>query len=1161
YEKAQIDPATVSYIETHGTGTSLGDPIEINGLKKAFEELYKKRGKTPPPKPHCGLGSVKTNIGHLETAAGIAGVIKVVLAMQHKTLPATVHFEELNPYIQLEGSPFYIVRETMPWEPLKGDGGWIVPRRAGVSSFGFGGANAHVVLEEYEKECGGYPPYKGNGHQDEQIFVLSARNEEGLRLYAGRMAEFLKKKAHVSLTDLAYTLQVGREAMNERLAVVASGIRELIDRLEQYCHDQADADREDVYRGRVDKEKADLLVTGKEGEEFIRIIITERKLAKLARLWVSGVDIDWKLLYLTSSPNRIALPTYPFARQRYWIPAPAGSMGHARKIQPLHPFLNGIDPEASLVQQGLAFKKILHWNDLILRDHKVRGQSTLPGVVYLEMACAAVSAIKQNHGFNLAQVVWLQPLTLKDTSKEVHLTLIDGNGQLNYEVQSSSNGHPVTHAKGTISLADSPAGRIEQRIRTEEIQAKCTQRIDKETLYATFRQTGLDYGSYFQGLDQIWINADEALGHFSLPLLYEHELRQYTLHPVLMDSALQTIAGLLTCLDEWDGQLLLPFAAERVEITHPLQASGYAYVKALGNYRFHVAILDESGLVCIKLHEVTLRESAVQLKSFFYLPYWKQSPLKSIQTPSHQAWQIRKTGEERGKDRQTVLIIYPPHGLKLVELLSHFHPKDEVMRIRLSGSATKRISPGYWEVKTDEPAGLDFCIQQISTVHVIYFLGGIQVQRIDEDYLARLEKSQEEGVLSLFRLIKSLSRRKLLHRSFQLKVITNDAYQISSEEITNPYSASLFGLARVIAKEYPAVQVSCLDIRWDEITGKASAETIKALGEAIGVPAFPSPQENATSKEAAIREGKRYIRTLEPVLLPPVPARQTPLKFQGVYLILGGAGGIGLELSRYLAETVQARLVLLGRSRLTAERKEKISAIEAKGAKVLYVQAEATDLESMREAVTTARSHFGRINGVIHSALILKDKTLENMDEETFQAALGPKVRGSVVLYEVIKGEPLDFILFFSSSQSFLSNAGQSNYAAACTFKDAFALYLNQRESYPVKIINWGYWGSVGVVASEEYNRLLAAQGFHSIEPEEGMEAVHRVLGHNVVQVVAVKAEDHALEEMGVDQHHRIEVLPEDIPSTINTMTCEVNKFLDEETQGEDEDQGEDDDQ
>jgi len=136
YNDAGIDPSTVTYIEAHGTGTSLGDPIEINGLKNAFEELHKKWGVLPK-NAYCGLGSVKSNIGHLEASAGIVGLLKIVVAMKKNMLPGMVHFNKQNPYIDLKGSPFYIVAETQEWKRITDDSGKIVPRRAGVSSFGF----------------------------------------------------------------------------------------------------------------------------------------------------------------------------------------------------------------------------------------------------------------------------------------------------------------------------------------------------------------------------------------------------------------------------------------------------------------------------------------------------------------------------------------------------------------------------------------------------------------------------------------------------------------------------------------------------------------------------------------------------------------------------------------------------------------------------------------------------------------------------------------------------------------------------------------------------------------------------------------------------------------------------------------------------------------
>ncbi|MDQ1265996.1 MAG: hypothetical protein QG635_1148, partial [Bacteroidota bacterium] len=356
YEEAQIDPDTVAYIETHGTGTSLGDPIEINGLKTAFEELYRKKDKKLIKKAYCGIGSVKTNIGHLETAAGITGVIKVILSMKYRKLSATIHQRELNPYIQLQGSPFYIVAESKPWERLRDENNQAIPRRCGVSSFGFGGVNAHVVLEEYENLC---LPLQDQGPQ---LVVLSAKNEERLKDYSRKMSDFLKDSTNIPLVDIAYTLQVGREAMEERLAVVVADLKELIELLIWYGHGETNIDNfygddhrfgqatdggtgvspvqhtgrmpvsphgpnEDhghFYQGNVADKKTinSLFVKGRAGREFIKIILNDRDFSTLAKLWISGVDIDWSLLYINEKPHRISLPTYPFARERYWVPVP-----------------------------------------------------------------------------------------------------------------------------------------------------------------------------------------------------------------------------------------------------------------------------------------------------------------------------------------------------------------------------------------------------------------------------------------------------------------------------------------------------------------------------------------------------------------------------------------------------------------------------------------------------------------------------------------------------------------------------------------------------------------------------------------------------------------------------------------------------------------------
>ncbi|SAL32948.1 polyketide synthase [Caballeronia udeis] len=303
YQKAQIDPGTVGYIECHGTGTSLGDPIEIQALKKSFGDLYQQHGMPAPLKPHCGLSAVKTNIGHLEPAAGIASLLKVLLAMKHRQIPALLHLKELNPYVDLSGSPFYIVDKTTPWAAACAPDGTALPLRAGVSSFGWGGANAHVVLEEYIAP----KPVAPVQTQAEQIVVLSAKNEERLRAYAASLLAHVRTHA-VELDALAYTLQVGRDPVEERLAIVTRSIAELTEQLDRFVAAQGEVPG--LYCARV----------ARKGADQNRNDDISRGTHDMAKAWVTGAEIDWSRLHTSGERlKRLSLPTYPFARERHWI--------------------------------------------------------------------------------------------------------------------------------------------------------------------------------------------------------------------------------------------------------------------------------------------------------------------------------------------------------------------------------------------------------------------------------------------------------------------------------------------------------------------------------------------------------------------------------------------------------------------------------------------------------------------------------------------------------------------------------------------------------------------------------------------------------------------------------------------------------------------------
>jgi acyl transferase domain-containing protein/enoyl-CoA hydratase/carnithine racemase/acyl carrier protein/SAM-dependent methyltransferase len=301
YARSGIDPETISYIETHGTGTKLGDPIELTALSTVFKEKTAKKN-------YCGLGSVKSNIGHTGAASGVASVHKVLLAMRHRALVPTLHVRKENSQFSFADSPFYISRETKPWRVDEGS-----LRRASVSAFGFSGTNAHVVIEEYPHEQ--VATYRGDVNF---IVPLAARTEEQLRQRARDLLECIGTK-QMDLAGLAYTLQTGRDAMEERLGFVVSSLEQLRAMLTAYV--DGGKTTEDVYRGRVEPGDGDLAVVGRDDDmqEAVERWIARRKLSRLTELWTRGLKFDWNKLWHDPKPRRVSLPTYPFAREHYWI--------------------------------------------------------------------------------------------------------------------------------------------------------------------------------------------------------------------------------------------------------------------------------------------------------------------------------------------------------------------------------------------------------------------------------------------------------------------------------------------------------------------------------------------------------------------------------------------------------------------------------------------------------------------------------------------------------------------------------------------------------------------------------------------------------------------------------------------------------------------------
>lgn len=318
YETAGVPPETIGYVEAHGTGTALGDPIEVEALTQAFSAVERSQ--------FCALGSVKSNLGHLEPAAGAAGLLKVVLSLVHGELPPTLHLTSPNRYLLLESSPFYVVDRRRAWSAAPG------PRRAGVSSFGFGGTNAHVVLEQAPEIV---IPDSASGSARDHLFVLSARSETALRtLIDTHLAQSIPDNA---LADLCFTLQVGRAHFAHRLAIVARSSEELQRKLAAAA-DRAgglDAPADGIFTsstsagvlGRLAGEAASSAESAPgDGQASTRL---------MALRYVAGDDLDWSVLHVGQSRRHVPAPTYPFERQRYWLDRPQAAFGRDEASAPV----------------------------------------------------------------------------------------------------------------------------------------------------------------------------------------------------------------------------------------------------------------------------------------------------------------------------------------------------------------------------------------------------------------------------------------------------------------------------------------------------------------------------------------------------------------------------------------------------------------------------------------------------------------------------------------------------------------------------------------------------------------------------------------------------------------------------------------------------------
>ncbi|HEU4888666.1 MAG TPA: beta-ketoacyl synthase N-terminal-like domain-containing protein, partial [Thermoanaerobaculia bacterium] len=605
--ESHTDPREISYIEAHGTGTKLGDPIEIAALSKAFHRYTQDT-------EFCRIGSAKSNIGHCESAAGIAGLTKVLLQMQHQQLVPSLHSAELNPHIDFGSSPFIVNQTLAAWEQPVIDGR-ALPRVAGISSFGAGGSNAHMIVEEYVSPLP--QPQPQPMVTEPVVILLSAKTPERLQEKARDLLAFVRfHSGAIDLSSVAYTLQVGREAMESRLGFIVTSTEQLAEKLHAYVAGEQGI--EDAYHGQVKRnsEALSLFSSDADLQQTLDKWIANRKLAKLLDLWVKGLELDWTKLYGAARPRRMSLPVYPFARERYWVDTAAGDRVAAATAV-IHPLLHS--NTSDLREQR--YRSTFTGEEFFLADHQVKtdgraSRKVLPGVAYLEMARAAIEqalpAPPDAPVLELRNIIWSQPIVVTQATQVTIALSATDNDEIDYEIYSTDGEQEIVHGQGRAVWTSELAPATLDLAQLGLEMGRGT--LAADAVYASAARMGIHYGPSFQGVTAVHRGTGQVLAQLRLPDAVEHTSAEYVLHPSLMDGALQAAIGLIDDTAVLSEEPRLPFALETLRVLSPCTSVMFAWVRhSPGSQagdavvKLDVDLCDERGNVCVQMHGFSSR--------------------------------------------------------------------------------------------------------------------------------------------------------------------------------------------------------------------------------------------------------------------------------------------------------------------------------------------------------------------------------------------------------------------------------------------------------------------------------------------------------------------------------------------------------------------------
>jgi iturin family lipopeptide synthetase A len=978
-KNAGVEPDSIGYVEAHGTGTALGDPIEVEALTKAYRASGSKGTN------YCMLGSVKSNIGHLDAASGVAGFIKVVMSLKNRQVPPTLNYEFPNPYIDFDHTPFFVNDRLTDYNPTS------TPLRAGISSLGVGGTNVHMILEEApsrEASSSGRPY---------QLMTLSGKTPEALKRNVRRLREYLEQNTSSMLADVAFTQNTGRASFDYRKMFVGTNREDIIRELFTFESEKRSKDPLTVIKHR----RMAFMFPG-QGAQYPGMCLelfnsekvfkaeVERCLAIIGRL--SGKDI--RTVLFAGTPEAInntafAQPAlfiveYSLARLLMsWGIQPEVMIGHSIG-EYTAACLSGVftldDALRLVIMRGELMSQMERGSMLSISISEEALQSYLQDSICLAAVNSPSSCVVSGPKPEITafgNTLENSGLLVKKlyTSHAFHSHMMDGMlaafeeelKQVNFGRQkipfiSNLTGMPATDEE--IAKPEYWVSQVRHTVRFSK--GISTLLVEKPTLFLEVGP-GRSLGSFVGAHDQ---NRRE---HTVIQLLSRYAEKNDSLADVI-----RGVGELWATGFEPDWKAFYD-REQRWRLSLP----GYSFEPT----KYPVEV-DPEAMIKSKLSGRS-GEKKRDLLQWFYTPTWKLSPMLLHQRNTREPVCTLLLADGHGVG-ETIAGGLRERGDRVIEVGGGDKLQPLFEKMKLEGLLPERII--HCGGIADKPASAHACFYSL-----------VEVFTTAQRYKSPLK---------------------------EVSVLTSGLHDVLGyQEASSSYAALGVSLLKVIGQEYPALVTGHIDISLSEVADPGYRSRL--LEEIL----HPQP-----GKTVSYRNNSRWTLIYDKVEVPQGPSSSV-FKAGGVYLITGGLGGFGLTLSRYLSKYYSAKLILLGTQSLTDEKSKSIKAIRDEGGEVFYFACDISDRKRFSEVLEAAEQQVGPINGVFHAAGVTHGRSINTIDQlETtdFETQFSPKINGLLVLYEVLKDRKLDFCLATSSLSAVLGGIWFGAYAPANSFMDYF---------------------------------------------------------------------------------------------------------------------------